>query len=137
MQYEKSCGAVVFRRYHGNLELLLIRHANGGHWSFPKGHVEPGETEIQTALREVKEETGLDILLDESFRESVCYWPKKDTKKEVVYFIGKAKQYDAIPQPQEIAQIKWVQLCHVDRLLTYENDRRLIGKVRSLLKSCY
>lgn len=137
MQYEKSCGAVVFRRYHGNLELLLIRHANGGHWSFPKGHIEEGETEVQTALREVKEETGIDILLDESFRESVSYWPKKDTKKEVVYFVGKAKHYDAIPQPQEIAQIKWVELSRAEHLLTYENDRRLIAKVRTLLKLCY
>ena len=41
MSYEKSCGAVVFRKYHGNIELLLIKHVVGGHWSFPKGHVEP------------------------------------------------------------------------------------------------
>ena len=40
MGYEKSCGAVVFRRYHGNTELLLIKHTAGGHWSFPKGHGE-------------------------------------------------------------------------------------------------
>ena len=45
MQYEKSCGAIVFRKYHGNTELLLIKHANGGHWSFPKGHVESQETD--------------------------------------------------------------------------------------------
>ena len=59
MSYEKSCGAVVFRKYHGNIELLLIKHVVGGHWSFPKGHVEAGESERQTALREVREETGL------------------------------------------------------------------------------
>ena len=47
-----SCGAVVFRKYHGNTELLLIKHTVGGHWAFPKGHVESGETETQTALRE-------------------------------------------------------------------------------------
>ena len=61
MQYEKSCGAIVFRKYHGNTELLLIKHANGGHWSFPKGHVEPGETEEETAAREVKEEVAIDV----------------------------------------------------------------------------
>ena len=65
MQYEKSCGAIVFRKYHGNTELLLIKHANGGHWSFPKGHVEPGETEQETAAREVKEEVAIDVACEQ------------------------------------------------------------------------
>ena len=54
---EKSCGAIVYRKYHGNTEILLIKHINSGHWSFPKGHVERGETEVQTAHREILEET--------------------------------------------------------------------------------
>ena len=40
MLHEKSCGAIVYRKYHGNTEILLIKHINSGHWSFPKGHVE-------------------------------------------------------------------------------------------------
>ena len=59
---EKSCGALVYRKKQDKVELLLIKHRNGGHWSFPKGHVESGENEYQTALREIKEETGLDLL---------------------------------------------------------------------------
>ena len=77
MSYEKSCGAVVFRKYHGNIELLLIKHVVGGHWSFPKGHVEPGETETETAIREIKEETGIDVELNTTFREVVSYSPKR------------------------------------------------------------
>ena len=61
MTLEKSCGAIVFRKFHGNVEILLINHANGGHWSFPKGHVEDGETEVETATREIFEETGLTV----------------------------------------------------------------------------
>ena len=64
MRREKSCGAIVYREGHGQIELLLIKHRFGGHWSFPKGHMESGETEVQTALREVKEETGLSIQLE-------------------------------------------------------------------------
>ena len=64
MKTEKSCGAVVLRKNQGRLQVLLIKHINGGHWAFPKGHVEPGETEEQTALREIKEETGLSVTLD-------------------------------------------------------------------------
>ncbi len=40
MLHEKSCGAIVYRKFHGNTEILLIKHVNSGHWSFPKGHVE-------------------------------------------------------------------------------------------------
>ena len=50
---EKSCGALVYRDREGVKELLLIKHRSGGHWSFPKGHVEGSENEVQTALREI------------------------------------------------------------------------------------
>ena len=61
MFHEKSCGAIVYRKYHGNTEILLIKHINSGHWSFPKGHVEAGESEAETARREIKEETNFSV----------------------------------------------------------------------------
>lgn len=134
MQYEKSCGALVFRKYHGNTELLLIKHANGGHWSFPKGHVEAGETEEETAMREVKEETGIDIIIDNSFREVVSYSPKKDTQKDVVYFLAFAKNYNFIPQEEEISEIKWVEISRVHTILSYDNDRQLVNKAKNVVK---
>ena len=45
MTYEKSCGGIVYRKFHGNTEILLIKHIKSGYWSFPKGHVENSETE--------------------------------------------------------------------------------------------
>ena len=134
MTFEKSCGALVFRKFHGNTELLLIKHANGGHWSFPKGHVEPGETEIQTAQREIKEETGIDVIIDPSFREVVSYFPKKDVKKDVIYFVARAKSFSFTPQEEEISQIKWVELDRVHQLLTYDNDKQLVNKAKPLMK---
>ena len=130
MQYEKSCGAIVYRKFHGNTEILLIKHVNSGHWSFPKGHVEEGETEEETALREVKEETGIDILVDTSFRETVQYYPRKDTQKIVVYFLGKARNYDFVPQEEEIAAIKWVEIGNAAAMLTYENDKTIVAKAK-------
>ncbi|MCI7351988.1 MAG: NUDIX domain-containing protein [Ruminococcus sp.] len=130
MILEKSCGAIVYRRHHGNLEILLIKHVNSGHWSFPKGHVEEGETEVETALREVKEETGIDIIIDPTFRETVTYFPRKDTQKVVVYFIAKAKNFEYVPQEEEIAQIKWVDICHATSVLTYENDKTIVNKAK-------
>ena len=134
MAYEKSCGAIVFRKYHGNTELLLIKHVVGGHWSFPKGHMEAGETERETALREIKEETGIDVDLVTDFREVVSYSPKRDTMKDVIYFIGKAKNFIYTPQEEEIAQIKWVELNLAHSFLTYDNDKQLVNKAKPVIK---
>ena len=128
---EKSCGAIVYRKHHGNTEILLIKHVNSGHWSFPKGHVEGAETEVETATREIKEETGLDVIIDSTFRETVSYSPKKDTQKTVVYFIAKAKNFDYTPQEEEISDIKWVEIGHALTILTYENDRSIVNKSKT------
>ena len=76
MKKETSCGAVIARQTDTGCEILLIRHENGGHWAFPKGHVEENETETETALREIREETGLAVTLDTGFRAVVTYSPE-------------------------------------------------------------
>lgn len=134
MTYEKSCGAVVYRKHHGNTEILLIKHINGEHWSFPKGHVEQGESEIQTALREIKEETGIDVMIDPTFRETVTYSPKKDTQKVVVYFIAKAKNHGFVPQAEEISEIRWADIGHAVQMLSYENDRNIVNKAKQAIR---
>lgn len=131
MRKEKSCGAIVYRKFHGNTEILLIKHLNSGHWSFPKGHVEAGETEVETAHREVLEETGIDVLIYPTFRETVTYYPKRDIFKEVVYFLAKAKNHDFTPQEDEIAQIRWAEIDLAVQLLTYENDKAIVQKAKS------
>ena len=134
MLHEKSCGAIVYRRFHGNIEILLIKHVNSGHWSFPKGHVEGDETELETARREIKEETGLDVILDQTFRETVSYSPRRDTQKIVVYFLALARNYDFVPQEEEIAEIRWVDIVRAARMLTYENDKTIVSKARAAIK---
>lgn len=134
MTMEKSCGAIVYRKFHGNTEILLIKHVNSGHWSFPKGHVEDGESETETAAREIREETGLDVIIDQSFREIVSYSPKKDTQKDVVYFLAKAKSYEFSPQPEEISQIKWVEIGLAPTILTYDNDKAIVSKARLAIR---
>jgi len=135
MRHEKSCGAIVYRKHHGNIEILLIRHINSGHWSFPKGHIEAGETEIQTAVREIKEETSIDVMIDPTFRETVSYSPKRDTQKIVVYFIGRAKNYNFSPQEDEISEIRWVDIGYASRILTYENDKNIVIKAKNAIKN--
>ena len=137
MLHEKSCGAIVYRKFHGNTEILLIRHINSGHWSFPKGHVEEGETEVETARREIMEETSIDVIIDPTFRETVVYSPKKDTIKVVVYFLAKAKNVDYIPQEDEISEIRWVDISYASHVLSYDNDKTIVAKARNAINTAW
>ena len=125
MNYEKSCGAVIFRRTDV-WNVLLIRHNKGRHVSFPKGHVEPGETESQTAEREILEETGIRVRVDKRFRAENRYNIRPDTQKLVVIFAAVTEQARITPQPEEIAEALWVPLDQADERLTYERDRRIM-----------
>lgn len=93
MMHEKSCGAIVYRKSHGNIEILLIKHVNSGHWSFPKGHVEGTETEVETAKREIKEETAIDVLIDPTFRNGFLF-PEARYSKNRCLFYCPCKNYD-------------------------------------------
>ncbi len=125
MKYEKSCGAVIFRKA-GDWCALLIRHTKGRHISFPKGHVEPGETESQTAEREVFEETGLRVRVDRRFRAENRYNIRPDTQKLVVIFAALTDQAEIVPQPEEIAEAFWLPVEQAAERLTYERDRRIL-----------
>lgn len=133
MKREKSCGALVVRKNGESYDLVLLRHRFGGHWSFPKGHVEAGENEQQTALREVREETGLTIRLLDGFRESVEYFPKPGVKKQVVYFLGEALGDKLVRQEEEISELKWASIAEADGLVTFANDKRLIRLAKKRL----
>lgn len=134
MQFEKSCGAVVYRKYHGNIEILLIKHVNSGHWSFPKGHVEDDETEIETAKREIMEETSIEVMIDPTFRETVSYSPKKDVQKEVVYFIARARNTNFTLQQAEVCDARWVDINYASNVLTYDNDKKIVNKAKNVIK---
>lgn len=131
MRQEKSCGCIIFNK---NNEILLIRSVKG-HWGMPKGHVEPGETEIETAIREVKEETNLDVeILDENKKYKEQYSIAEDATKEVVYFLAKNKNHQIIPQKEEIQDIGWFTIEDAIQTITYDNSRELIQQVQKELK---
>ena len=75
-----------------------------------------------------------DIIIDNSFREVVTYSPKKDTMKDVVYFLARAKNFDPTPQAEEIAQVKWVEINLAHSVLTYDNDKQLVNKAKNIIK---
>ena len=134
--FEKSCGALVLRRdaVTGQFYILMIRHRPGGYRSFPKGHVEPGETERQTAVREVREETAAEISIIPDFRHAVCYAPAPSVEKEVVYFLGRVEDRNIRARKGEIAQVEWIPLDTAERYLTHENDKKVLRAARRKIK---
>ena len=128
MEKEKSCGTMCF---DGN-KVLMVKH-NVGHWAFPKGHVDKGETEIETALREIKEETHLDVEIDSSFRHVVNYSPKIGVTKDVVYFCATPKSDEIIAQKEEISKIQWISLDEAYKIVTFDNDRNLIKQFKEYI----
>lgn len=122
---EKSCGAVIFRTRNGAHETLLLHH-NAGHWAFAKGHVEHGENEIETALREIREETGLRVTLDTGFRRITTYSPKPGVIKDVVYFVAWHQEGEAVPQLSEIGELCWLPPEEAVTRVTHESDRAIL-----------
>ena len=139
MTREKSCGALVFRRdeREGKLYIALIRHVHGRFYSFPKGHVEKGESEKMTAEREVLEETSLKINITSDFRTTVNYKPSYKVEKEVVYFLAETDQVDVIPRPGEIEKVKWVSVDEALDVLTHKNDKRVFREALAIIEEKY
>lgn len=126
MKKEKSCGCIVINDKN---EVLLIHH-NAGHWDFPKGHVEEGETEVQTAIREVKEETNIDVEVNEKYRYTTEYSPKEDVMKEVVYFLAKNISDDKEAQLEEVSEVKWIKFEDAIEKITYDTSREILIKLK-------
>ncbi len=134
MKKEKSCGALVVRRGREENEILLIKH-RGGHWAFPKGHVEAGETEEETARREVEEETGLRVKLDTGYREMVTFSPAPKVLKDVVYFAATVVSGVETPQLSEVSDVLWVPFSKAEQYITFENDRHLFRSMIQYLQT--
>ena len=118
MKKEKSCGAIVFNKENQ----VLVVEMKQGHWSFPKGHIEANETEEETAIREVKEETNIDILIDNKFRRISTYSPYQGVTKDVVFFIAKAANNNVVIQQEEIQSAGFYDKTFVVNKITFKND---------------
>ncbi len=133
MKYEKSCGIIVFTRLNGEIKYVIEQSINGI-YGFPKGHVEAGETEIQTALREVYEEVGLKPTLIDGFRETVEYYiPLCDVQKHVIYFLGEYSNQKIIPQKEELLKADLFSYEEAIKLFTHQNNVDLLIKANDFL----
>lgn len=129
---EQSFGVIPIQRRDGHILFLVIQH-RGGHWAFPKGHANVGETELETARRELREETGIrdvEIKTNQIFEERYTKprWrePRKIIVKSVRYFIGEVKNPKLMLQASEIQDAKWVAYADARQLITFVASRTLL-----------
>ena len=130
LKKEKSCGCIIIK----NNKVLLVYEKNRNFWGFPKGHVENGETEIETALREVKEEVGLDVDIDEEKRYVLNYIIRDEIDKTTVLYLATPKNENIIMQESEIEKFKWCEFDEALEVLTFENWKEMFKKVINDLK---
>ena len=124
MKKEKSCGCIIIE----DNKVLLIQQ-NKGNWGFPKGHVEENETEMETAIREVKEETNIDVEIVDTKRYNEQYITDRGNEKEVVYFLAKKISGIIKPQETEIRNIEWCGFSDAIKKITYENTTNILKNV--------
>jgi 8-oxo-dGTP pyrophosphatase MutT (NUDIX family) len=135
MPSEKSCGAVIFRRNHDKKYLLL--HYEGGHWDFVKGHVESGETEKETVLRETEEEAGItDVSFVDGFRHRISYYYRRAGEtifKEVIFYVLETKT-EAVRLSREHVGFDWLSYPRAYERLTYKNAKETIQRAHDYLE---
>ena len=132
---ERSAGAVVFHENGGARRYLLLLNAN--RWDFPKGNMEAGESELQTVMREVGEETGLkDLKIIHGFRKPIRYFYRRDGKnvhKEVVYFLAQALD-DKVKISFEHQGFGWYDYDEAMRRASYDNSRATLTDAEKFLR---
>ena len=126
MRKEKSCGCIIIDED----KVLLIYEKDRNFWGFPKGHVEFNETEFETALREVKEEVGLDVIIDEETRYEINYIVRNEIDKTAVYFIATPKSKKIILQPEEIEDSRWCTYEEAMNLIDFVNLSKVLEQVK-------
>ena len=132
--YEKSCGAIVYRtRADGVIEYLVLYQHRSGTWSLPKGHIATGETEQETALREVWEETGLNVVLQDGFRRELSYTVSAKALKHVVFFLAQAKGELSLGE-NEISDYIWAEKSAAIRRLGGRNMGKVVEAAEAFIR---
>lgn len=137
MKVEKSCGTVITTQVDGKRKYLIIQSLEGI-YGFSKGHMEKGETEEETALRETKEEVGLDVTLIKGFKtksEHTFFRGEQEILKKVVYFPATYKNQEFHKQETEIKDILLLDYDEAMKIFQYDNCRTVLTEIENFLNN--
>lgn len=136
MKTEKSCGGVVFTRENGQIKYVIIQSTEG-FYGFPKGHIEASESEEETALREIKEETGLDVMLIRGFRTTDEHPHTRSNHetvlKQIVYFLAEFREQELSAQESEVSSIALMDFEEATDSFQFESSKRILQEASSFI----
>lgn len=134
MKYDDSCGAVVFTRQNNKILYVIIQSIEG-YYGFPKGHIEGNETEEETALREIFEETGLkvDILPGFKYTDTHSIPGKLNLKKRIVYFVAEYSDQRISYQPEELLGASLMSYDEAMNAFQFENSRTILREANKFI----
>ena len=125
---EFSAGGIVFNNQG---QVLITQHSSNKHWSFPKGHIEKGQTSKEAALREVREEGGIEAKILEKVGENKYVYTNKEGEKVfklVVLFLMTYVSGDIKDHDWEVSEAKWVTPEDALGILSFSTDKQLLKK---------
>ena len=142
----RAAGIIIYRMVNDvKPEILLLQTAYNKEWAPPKGHVDPGESDLDTAFRETKEEAGIskcDISIHNDFKKELHYVIKKSVyvedvnkQKTSVYFLGKVNGNQDVTLSEEHISYKWVTFEDAISTVKFENYATLYSSAQSYLSS--
>ncbi len=139
MKNDKSIGVIVFHRFPRSVKYLIIKHKKG-HWSFPKGHANSGESKLKTALRELGEETNIrNIKLIKNkvlLKEAYVFTNGKGVKilKKVNYFIAETKDKNVKIDYKEVVNYKWCTFRAGLERITFKESKTILKKANKIIQ---
>jgi len=134
-----SSGGVVFRREGEGIEVVLVSVGARGRWQLPKGLVDPGETPEQTAIRETREEAGVEADLVGPL-DTIAYWyvgtkgaQRVRFHKRVFFFLLAYRTGDVRDHDHEVNEARWVPIAEARAMLAFKNERAVVEQAEALL----
>lgn len=135
MQKDSSFGIIPLKKEGESWKVFLVRHY-AGHWGFPKGHKEGDETPEAAAIRELKEETGLEIVQfipqEPLIEHYTFYHNHLKIVKTVTYFQAEV-QGEILLQSDELSDGKWVSLETAEQHVTFEEAKKMCRRIKLLI----
>ena len=134
-----SAGGVAFRDVEGRKDIAVIRSARESRWQLPKGIIDPGETEEQAALREVREEAGINCELIRKI-DAIDYWYVDRWSSEPVrvhkyvhFFLMRYASGEISDHDHEVDEVRWAPLAEAVELLAFPAEQKIVEKAKVMI----